>query len=104
MKNVIKVALVAAGIFSFSRSQAQTTPKDSTLGDKISKAAKKVDQKTTELGAKAEAAIVDKKYEGKEGPGGQTIYINEHSNYYYINKKGQKVFLKKSELRNKPSQ
>ena len=51
MKNVIKVALVAAGIFSFSQSYAQTTEKDSTLGHKINKTAKKVGHKTAELGA-----------------------------------------------------
>jgi hypothetical protein len=101
MKNVIKVALVAAGIFSFSASHAQTH-KDSTLGHKVSKTTKDVGNKTANIASNGESAIVDKKYEGKCGPQGQAIYINEHSHYYYINKKGKRVYLKKSELMDKP--
>jgi len=103
MKNIVKVALVTAGILSFGRSYAQTTHKDSTVGHKINKTAKKVGDKTSELAAKGDAAVVDKKYEDKVGPGGQTIYINKHSHYYYVNKKGHRVYLKKSELMDKPS-
>lgn len=103
MKNIIKVVLVAAGVFSFGYSQAQTH-KDSTFGQKIDKTAKKVGNKTAELGAKGASAVIDKRYEGKMGPDGQTIYINKHSHYYYIDKKGMRVYLKKSALMNKPSE
>jgi hypothetical protein len=102
MKNVIKVALVAACVFSFGSLKAQTH-EDPTLGHQINKTAKKVGNKTAELGAKGASAVVDKRYEGKMGPDGQTIYINNHSKYYYIDKKGMRVFLKKSELLNKLS-
>jgi hypothetical protein len=101
MKNVLKVALVAAGIFSFSASQAQTH-KDSTVGHKISKTATKVGHKTSEIAATGASDVVDKKYEGKCGPGGQTVFINKHSHYYYINKSGHRVYLKKSQLMDKP--
>jgi len=100
MKNLLKVALVATGIFSFTQVQAQTH-KDSTLGHKIGKTAKKVGNATAHVAVTGESAIVDKKYEGKCGPQGQTVYINEHSHYYYVDKKGHKVFLKKSELMDK---
>jgi hypothetical protein len=103
MKNIIKVALVAAGVFSFGCLKAQTH-KDSSIGHKIDKTATKVGHKTAELGAKGAAAVVDKKYAGKMGPDGQTIYINKHSHYYYIDKKGKRIYLKKSELMNKPSE
>jgi hypothetical protein len=101
MKNVLKVALVAAGIFSFSASQAQTH-KDSTLGHKIGKTATKVGHKTSQIAATGASDVVDKKYEGKCGPGGQTVFINKHSHYYYINKSGHRVYLKKSQLMDKP--
>ena len=101
MKNLIKVALVATGIFLFAGAQAQTH-KDSTLGHKIGKTATKVGHKTSQIAASGAASVVDKKYEGKTGPNGQTIYINEHSHYYYINKKGHRVYLKKSQLLDKP--
>ena len=101
MKNVLKVALVAVGIFSFSASHAQTH-KDSTVGHKISKTATKVGNKTSEIAATGASDVVDKKYEGKCGPGGQTVFINKHSHYYYVNSKGHRVFLKKSQLMDKP--
>jgi hypothetical protein len=101
MKNVLKVALVAVGIFSFSASQAQTH-KDTTVGQKIGATATKVGHKTSNIAANGAAMIVDKKYEGKCGPGGQTVYINKNSHYYYINKKGHRIYLKKSELMDKP--
>ena len=58
MKNVLKVALVAAGIFSFSASQAQTH-KDSTLGHKIGKTATKVGHKTSQIAATGASDVVD---------------------------------------------
>ncbi|HEY2583688.1 MAG TPA: hypothetical protein VGI43_17895 [Mucilaginibacter sp.] len=100
MKNVLKAALVAAGIFSFTQGYAQTK-KDSTLGHKIDKTASDVGNATAHAAASGDAAIVDKKYEGKCGPQGQTIYINKDSHYYYIDKKGHRVYLKASELTDK---
>jgi len=101
MKTIVKVALVAAGIFTFAQSHAQTQ-KDSSLDHKISKTAKKVGNKTANVAANGASLVVDKKYEGKSGPQGQTVYINEHSHYYYISKKGHRVYLKKSQLKDKP--
>ena len=100
MKNLLKVAVVAAGIFSFTASHAQTH-KDSTLGKKIDTRAKKVGYKTSNIAANGASLVVDKKYEGKCGPQGQTVYINKYSHYYYVNKKGHRVYLKKSELMDK---
>jgi hypothetical protein len=102
MKTIFKIALVAAGTFSFAQVHAQTTHKDSTLGHKMSKTAKKVGDKTAEIGAKGASDVVDKKYADKVGPEGQTIYINSHSHYYYINHKGHRVYVKKYQLRDKP--
>ena len=103
MKNVFKIALVATAVFSFSQVHAQTTHKDSTLGHKIGKDAKAVGHKTAELSAKGAADVTDKMYKGKVGPQGQTIYINKNSHYFYVNKKGKRIYLKKSELMDKPS-
>jgi len=100
MKNILKVALVAAGIFSFAQSHAQTH-KDSTVGHKISKTAVKVGDKTSQIAATGASDVVDKKYEGKCGPDGQTVFINKYSHYYYINSKGHRVYLKKSQLMDK---
>ncbi|MBK0380354.1 hypothetical protein [Mucilaginibacter segetis] len=101
MKRLFKTAMFAAGLFAASHGYAQTH-KDSTITHKIGKTAKKVGHKTSEVAAKGAASIVDKKYDGKAGPNGETIYIDKNSAYYYINKKGHRVYLKKSELIDKP--
>lgn len=91
MKNIIKVASLAAIMFTAVQVNAQTVKTD----------AKKVGHKTSEIAAKGAATIVDKKYDGKAGPHGETIYINKYSHYYYVNKLAHRIYLKKSELRNK---
>jgi hypothetical protein len=91
MNNTFKVALLATGLFAFTQGHAQTVKHD----------AKVVGHKTSEIAAKSKAAIVDRKYDGKKGPGGQTIYIDKYSHYYYVNSKGHKYYLKKSQLRDK---
>lgn len=101
MKNVLKVALIAVGIFSFAQSQAKPMQQDTTVGQKVKHTAKKVGHATAHAAATTASAVVDKKYEGKCGPMGETIYINEHSHYYYINKRGHRVYLKKSQLKDK---
>jgi len=103
MKNIAKVSLVAVAIFSFGKSQAQTAHKDSSVGHQIDVTAKKIGHKTSEIAVNGESAVVDKKYLGKCGPNGQTVYINKYDHYYYVSKKGHKIYLKKSQLIDKPS-
>ncbi|MDF2433137.1 MAG: hypothetical protein JWP44_2768 [Mucilaginibacter sp.] len=102
MKNALKVAFLAAGIFTFSQSQAKIMQQDSSLGHKIGRAAKKAGHATAHVAASGASAIVDKKYDGKCGPHGETVYINDQSHYYYIDKKGHRIYLKKSQLMDKP--
>ena len=124
MKNIFKTVLFAAATLAATQTYAQTH-KDTTLGQKIdntankvgsatsktankvgsatSKTAKKVGKKTSELAGKGAAAVVDKKFDGKAGPNGELIYINNKSQYYYVNKAGHRVYLTKAELIDKPS-
>lgn len=62
-----------------------------TVGDKISEGAKD-----------AAAAIKDQKVDDKVGPGGETVYLNDDAKYYYINNEGDKVFIPKLQLKDKP--
>jgi len=113
MKKVIGAALFAAALFATGQVHAQSkdtiTSKDTTtFKHKVHKttrqvgdAATKVGHKTSELAVKGASAVVDKEYKGKCGPGGETVYINKHSQYYYVDKKGHKVYLKESELKDK---
>lgn len=106
MKNVFKVALLAAGLFVAADTHAQVAEKAGRGIDKgakaVGKGAKAVGRKTAEIASKGEAAVVDKKYDSKVGPGGQTIYIDKNSAYYYVNKKGHHIYVKESQLKNKP--
>jgi hypothetical protein len=101
MKHLLKAALIAAGIFAFAQSHAQTH-KDSKVGHKIDKTAKTVGHATAHAATTTESAIVDKRYDGKYGPQGRAVYINKYSHYYYVDSRGHKVYLKKSQLRDKP--
>jgi hypothetical protein len=103
MKNILKASIVAAAIFSFGKIQAQPEHKDPSVGHQIDATAKKVGHKTSEVAVKGESAVVDKKYKGKCGPAGQTVYINKYDHYYYVSKKGHKIYLKKSQMMDKPS-
>ncbi len=95
MKNIVKVAMVAAGLFAASYSHAQS------VGQDVKKTAKKVGNKTAEVASKGASSVVDKKYDGKAGPNNETIFIDKNSAYYYINKKGKRVYIPKEQLRDK---
>lgn len=107
MKKVIGAALFAAALFVAGQVHAQS--KDTTsfktkvhkTTRQVGNAATKIGRKTSELAVKGASAVVDKQYKGKCGPNGETIYINSHSQYYYVDTKGHKVYLKESELKDK---
>jgi len=113
MKKEFFVYLIAlsTGVFSANNLHAQdTTSLDKKVeksvkktGHSIEKGAKKVGNKTAELASKGKSAVVDKVYDEKQGPVGQTIYINNNSKYYWVDKKGHKHFITESELKDKNS-
>lgn len=63
--------------------------------------AKEAGNKTAELASKGAAKVTDKTYKDKVGPHGQTIYIDEHDKFYWIDKKGHRHFVTKSQLKDK---
>ena len=67
----------------------------------VKKGAKKVGNKTAEVASKGKSKVTDQVYKDKVGPGGQTIYIDNHSKYYWIDKKGHKMYLTEAELKDK---
>lgn len=52
-----------------------------------------------ELSSKGKARVTDKIYKGKAEPNGQTIYIDDHSRYYCIDKKGHRNYVPGAELK-----
>jgi hypothetical protein len=101
MKTLFKAALFSAAVLFAVQSQAKTMQRDTTLGKKIGHTAKKVGHQTANTAANTASHVVDKKYKGKCGPHGETVYINNHSHYYYIDKRGHRVYLLKSQLMDK---
>jgi len=91
--------LFTAGLGIHANAQSKDTS-TSTEG-KVGKTVNKVGNKTAKTAVKVQSSIKDKKYDSKVGPDGQTIYINGKSEYYYVDAKGKKVFVKASDLKDK---
>ncbi|OQP51710.1 hypothetical protein [Niastella populi] len=71
-------------------------------GKAIKKGAKKVGNKTAEVASKGKAAVTDSKHKDKVGPDGETIYIDNHSKYYWIDDKGRRHYVTEAQLKDKP--
>jgi ABC-type microcin C transport system permease subunit YejB len=101
--------LLFASVISISGSfisiNAHAQGIDSTIkkvGTATKKTAKKVGNTTASVAVKGASKIADKTYKGKEGPNGETVYIDKMDRKYYVDDKGKKVYLKKSEIKDKP--
>jgi hypothetical protein len=55
--------------------------------------------KSAEITSQHTVVVVDRKYVGKYGPGGEVIYIDKSSRYYYIDKRGHHIYVTKAQLR-----
>ena len=101
MKTLFKTALFAAATLFAVQGMAGTIKRDTSLTKKVGITATKVGHKTSNIAANTASHVVDKKYAGKYGPKDETVYINKYSHYYYVNKKGHRVYLRESELMDK---
>ena len=101
MKKLFVIVLGVAALGFSLTAHAQTHRNDSTAGQHIKKDAQKVGDKTSEVAAKGAAKVTDKVYADKVGPNGQTIYIDKHSRYYWIDNKGRKNYVEHSALKDK---
>lgn len=72
-----------------------------SAGHEIKKGAKKVGHKTAEVASKGKAKITDEEYKDKVGPNGEKIYIDNHSRYYWVDKKGHRNYTTEGELKAK---
>ena len=82
--------------------QAQSKTKE--VKNEVKKDAKKVGHKTAEVASKGKAKVTDKVYKDKVGPNDETIYIDGHSRYYWIDKKGHRHYVTEAELKVKEGQ
>ena len=105
MKKIICTALVMGFIGTASPAFAQTEKeKDSKVkkvGKSVKKGVKKAGHKTAELASKGKARVTDKKLEDRVGPNGETIYVDDGSKYYWVDKRGARHFVEEGQLRPK---
>jgi len=92
----LRISLVAAAI-----TVASVLAGNETKAQGIDSTAKKIGHKTASVAVKGASKVTDKTYKGKEGPGGQTVYIDKNDKKYYVDEKGKKVYLKPSEIHDK---
>lgn len=92
MKKILSIATVLFMLSVPFSMQAQ----------EVKKAAKKVGNKTAEVASKGKAKITDEKHKDKVGLDGQTIYIDNHSKYYWVDDKGKRHYVTEAELKDKP--
>ncbi|SEA12340.1 hypothetical protein SAMN05443550_10255 [Pedobacter hartonius] len=93
------LTLAIAGTISLS---AQAQEKKKSVGQTIDKTATSVGHKTAEVAVKGSSKVADKTYKGKVAPDGTDVYIDGKNRKYYVNKKGGKVYLKASQIMDKP--
>jgi len=98
-KALVFALLLTVGIGIQANAQSKDTS-TSTEG-KVGKTVNKVGNKTAQTAVKVQSSIKDKKYDSKVGPDGQTIYIDGKSQYYYVDAKGRKRFVKEHDLKDK---
>jgi len=91
-------AIGMAGTLITSNTYAQVD----TVIKKVGNTGKKVGHKTASVAVKGASKITDKTYKGKQGPNGETVYIDKMDRKYIVDDKGKKVYLKKSEISDKP--
>lgn len=107
--SIIAVGIICS-ISSISYAQEKKQEKEKTevgkalqkTGNAIEKGAQAVGDKTAEVAVKGTAKISDKVWEGKMAPDGSDVYIDSKNKKYYVNKKGAKVYLKSSQIKNRP--
>jgi len=108
MKKLLKIMICVAAVGFYGNSYAQERDSSTLKNDAkevkegIKDVADTVANKTAEIASKGYAEVTDKTYKDKVGPDGQTIYIDSHSQYYYIDKEGKKVFVTSAQLKDKP--
>jgi|SRR5215204_994977 len=95
MKKIFSICLVTLflGFSSVAVAQDDTS--------KVKKAAKKTADKTAEVTSKGKAKITDQHHKDKVGPNGETIYIDNHSKYYWVDKKGHRHYVTEAQLKPK---
>jgi hypothetical protein len=102
MKKLIGISLLALLLgLAPSMNAQEAEQKVKKAGKEVKKGAKKAGKKTAEVASKGKAKITDEVHKDKVGPNGETIYIDNHARYYWVDKKGKRHYVKEAALKNK---
>jgi len=99
MKKIFGALLIT--LFLGYTSNALAQDEDKSVRKEVKKGAKKVGNKTAEVASKGKAKVTDEKHKDKVGPNGETIYIDNHAKYYWVDKKGHRHYVTQSQLKTK---
>src|SRR4051794_13943937 len=101
MKKLIGVGMLSLFLGLCSVSYGQDSSKMQKAETDVKNAGKKVGNKTAEVTSKGKAKVTDEVYKDKTGPDGETVYIDNHSKYYYVDKKGHRHYTAEADLKAK---
>ena len=100
-----KLLSISAFIFLASfASELNAQSKAKEVGGDIKQGAKKAGNKTAEVASKGKAKITDEHHKDKVGPNGETIYIDNHTQYYWVDKKGHRHYVTEDSLKPKTNE
>ena len=107
MKKLLCLSIVALLSLSAATSYGQDA-NDSKAKKAVKKTAhetkhgvKVASHEVREKTSKGASRLADPVYKSKQGPAGQTIYIDNQARYYWKDEKGEKHFIELSELKDK---
>ncbi len=83
----------------FAAANAQDKDYTKSVKHSVKTGAKKVGNKSAEVASKSKAKVTDSKYKVMVGPNNETIYIDNHSKYYWVDKKGRRHYVNESQLK-----
>jgi hypothetical protein len=96
--------ILTLSIFLCLGSAAGAQEKVKEIKKEVKKDAKKVGRKTAEVASKGKSKITDQVHKDKVGPNNEVVYIDNHSKYYWVDKKGKRHYITEGELKAKVDQ
>jgi hypothetical protein len=105
VSGLLTLAICGALAFNSNAQEKKETGVGKALdktGKAIGKTATTVGNKTAEVAVKGSAKVADQTFKGKMAPDGTDVYIDGKNRKYYVNKKGKKVYLKASQIKDRP--
>ncbi len=84
------------------KAQDDTDSKPTKAWKGVKKGVKKGAHEVAEQTVELKSDVEDRELDGKMGPDGQDIFVEDDNRYYYVDGKGHKVYLKASQLRDRP--